>query len=257
MSVITCAVCGAKKGSCNNWLVLFETQMDWATLIGPIDQADLLHRWREGADRFHLCGEGCLHRRLSSVLRRSTRSHQSPNETAALKTVSEVNGYPPENEPPFRKKLGNVVEWRSDLRTPDRSLARKSNNNLPSMRVSEIAAIDQALRITGDVYSLEPLYVNGELAGTIVVDRHRLTIGPNGRIRATVQAKEVEILGVLEGNVTADRIVIRKYGTLIGDLCANTLMIEEGACFEGRARKADVRDTGENVGEVRARRADK
>jgi cytoskeletal protein CcmA (bactofilin family) len=242
VSVITCAVCGTKKGSCNNWLVLFEVQMDRAALIGPIDQADLLQRWREGADRFHLCGEGCLYRRLGSVLRRSAHGHQSPNETATLKAVSEVNGYPQEDQPPFRKMLrfGNVVERRSDLRTLDRSVARKSNDNLPSMRVSEIAAINQAVRITGDVYCLEPLYVNGELAGNIVMDRHRLTIGPKGRIRATVQAKEVEILGVLEGNVTADRIVIRKYGTLIGDLCANTLTIEEGACFEGRVRRANA-----------------
>src|SRR5260370_42710041 len=93
-NVITCAVCGTKKGSCNNWLVLFEAQMDRAVLIGPIDQADLLQRWREGADRFHVCGEGGLYRRLGGGLRRSAPGHQNPSQMATIKTVSQINRYP-------------------------------------------------------------------------------------------------------------------------------------------------------------------
>ncbi len=251
MSVITCAVCGAKKGPSNNWLVTFEAQTGGAALIGPIEQAESLQPWREGTDRIHLCGEGCLYRRLSGMLRRSAHGHQIPNGTAAIKTAGEVNGHPPEDKPSIRKiHLGKVIEQEPDLRPLDRAVSMKSNDSVASTKVSQIAAIDQALTINGRVYSLEPLYVNGELAGNIELHGQRLTIGPHGRIRASVRAKEVEILGVLEGDVTADKIVIRKSARLMGDLCANTLMIEEGACFEGRVRKAGMRDISENNGAI-------
>lgn len=178
-----------------------------------------------------------LCRKLGGVLRPRTRGQQGPNGTASVKTVS---------EPIESLRLGKAVGPESDLSTLDPSIFRK--NSVPSTKISEIAVIGLAMRITGEVHSLEPLHVNGELGGTLELQNHRLTIGPNGRIRATVRAKEVEIFGVLEGDVTADKIVLRKHATLIGDLCANTLIIEEGARFEGRAGKANVRSfTSENL----------
>jgi cytoskeletal protein CcmA (bactofilin family) len=58
-------------------------------------------------------------------------------------------------------------------------------------------------------------------------------VGPNGNIRAAVSAKEVEIFGVIEGKVRANRVIVRRNATLIGDVYAQALEIEGGAWFEG------------------------
>ena len=91
------------------------------------------------------------------------------------------------------------------------------------------------MTITGHLLSREPLHVNGEVVGTLELPDDRLTVGPNGNIRAAVSAKEIEIFGLIEGEVKADRVIVRKKATLIGDVCTRALIIEGGARFEGRS----------------------
>jgi cytoskeletal protein CcmA (bactofilin family) len=66
------------------------------------------------------------------------------------------------------------------------------------------------------------------------MQEHRLTIGLNGKVRASVKAKEVIVLGTLHGNVeTGDRIDIRKEARMVGDIRTARIVIEDGAYFKG------------------------
>jgi cytoskeletal protein CcmA (bactofilin family) len=95
------------------------------------------------------------------------------------------------------------------------------------------AAIGPSMTVKGDVYSREELYVDGEIEGSIEM-HHRLTVGPNGKIRANVKAKEVVIEGSIHGNVTAtDKIIIRVQGSLVGDIKTAGIAIDDGAYFKG------------------------
>ena len=86
----------------------------------------------------------------------------------------------------------------------------------------------------GQILSREDLTIDGEVEGTIEMQEHRLTIGPNGKVRASVKAKEVIVLGTLHGNVdTGDRIDIRKEAKLVGDIRTARIVIEDGAYFKG------------------------
>jgi hypothetical protein len=69
MLALKCAVCGAKKGEANRWWVLFQADSNQAALIAPMEEAETLQQGREQATRFHLCGEECLYRKLSGILR--------------------------------------------------------------------------------------------------------------------------------------------------------------------------------------------
>jgi cytoskeletal protein CcmA (bactofilin family) len=63
---------------------------------------------------------------------------------------------------------------------------------------------------------------------------HKLTIGPNGTVRAAIKAREVVALGSIHGNVeAADKIEIRKDAKLIGDIRMARIIIEDGAYFKG------------------------
>jgi cytoskeletal protein CcmA (bactofilin family) len=96
------------------------------------------------------------------------------------------------------------------------------------------AVIGQNMLIIGKVESSEDLYVDGEVRGTLEAEHCRLTIGPNGRASAGAKAREVDVMGRIDGNVvTEEKISIRKGGQLVGDITAAGIVIEDGAYFKG------------------------
>ena len=96
------------------------------------------------------------------------------------------------------------------------------------------ATIGKAVKVVGQIFSREDLYVDGEVEGTVEALEHKLTIGPNGTVRATVKAREVVALGAIHGNVEAtDKIEIRKDAKLTGDIRTARIIIEDGAYFKG------------------------
>jgi len=121
--------------------------------------------------------------------------------------------------------------------------AKKEATTLSSMPVGRVepetsrggsATIGKAVKIAGQIYSREDLYVDGDVEGTIELMDHKLTIGPNGKVHAGVKAREVVALGVIQGNVEAsERIEIRKDAKLVGDIKTARIVIEDGAYFKG------------------------
>ena len=96
------------------------------------------------------------------------------------------------------------------------------------------ASIGKAVKIVGQIFSREDLFVDGDVEGTIELVDHKLTIGPNGKVHAGVKAREVVALGVIQGNVDAsERIDIRKDAKLVGDIKTARIVIEDGAYFKG------------------------
>jgi cytoskeletal protein CcmA (bactofilin family) len=96
------------------------------------------------------------------------------------------------------------------------------------------ASIGKAVKVVGQIFSKEDLYVDGEIEGTVEALEHKLTIGPNGVVRAGVKAREVVALGTIQGNVEAhDKLEIRKDAKLVGDIRTARIIIEDGAYFKG------------------------
>jgi cytoskeletal protein CcmA (bactofilin family) len=94
--------------------------------------------------------------------------------------------------------------------------------------------IGKAVRVEGQIYSKEDLYVDGDVEGSIELQEHRLTIGPNGKLHSNVKAREVVILGNVQGNVeVTDKLEIRKDARVVGDIKTARIVIEDGAYFKG------------------------
>jgi cytoskeletal protein CcmA (bactofilin family) len=111
-------------------------------------------------------------------------------------------------------------------------------SNLPTGREPEnrggSATIGKAVKINGQIHSKEDLFVDGDVEGTVEAPDHKLTIGPNGTVHATIKAREVVALGSIQGNVEAtERIEIKKDAKLIGDIRTARIVIEDGAYFKG------------------------
>ena len=96
------------------------------------------------------------------------------------------------------------------------------------------ASIGKAVKIDGQIYSKEDLYIDGDVEGTIELQEHRLTIGPNGKVHANIKAREVVILGNVQGNVEAsDKLEVRKDARVVGDIKTARIVVEDGAYFKG------------------------
>lgn len=98
----------------------------------------------------------------------------------------------------------------------------------------EQATIGRSLVIKGEVSGAEALYIDGRVEGTITFPESRVTIGRNGNVAANINAKELVIMGKVQGNVEcADRLDIRSEGVLAGDVITHRISVEEGAILKG------------------------
>jgi cytoskeletal protein CcmA (bactofilin family) len=98
----------------------------------------------------------------------------------------------------------------------------------------EMANIGKSITIKGDVVGDEDLVIDGRIEGRIELKESHLTIGPNGDVKAEIEAKQVTIVGKVAGNVNAtERVEIRESGRLAGDLTSPRLLIHEGAQING------------------------
>lgn len=88
--------------------------------------------------------------------------------------------------------------------------------------------------IKGRIHSEEDVFLNGEIEGDLDMENCRLTIGLDGRVAANARAREVDISGIMTGNVeTTERTCIRASGQLTGDVKTGGIVIETGALFKG------------------------
>ncbi len=96
------------------------------------------------------------------------------------------------------------------------------------------ATVGKSVKIIGQIFTKEDLYVDGDVEGTIESLDNKVTIGPNGRVQAGIKAREVIILGQVQGNVeTSDKVDLRKDAKLVGDITTARISIEDGALFKG------------------------
>jgi len=107
----------------------------------------------------------------------------------------------------------------------------------PSKTVSvpvEQATIGRSVVIKGEVSGTESLYIDGRIEGTVNFADHRITVGRNGSVAANISAREVVILGKVQGNIQCtDRLDIRSEGALTGDVITQRISVEDGAVLKG------------------------
>ena len=109
--------------------------------------------------------------------------------------------------------------------------------------------IDRRVRIRGQVFSKEDLYLDGDVEGSIEVPNHKLTVGRNGTITAEIKAQDVVVLGVTRGNIQADdRTEIRKGANFGGNIKTARIIIEDGVAFKGRVEIVKPEGTSRRAG---------
>src|SRR5579864_524091 len=110
---------------------------------------------------------------------------------------------------------------------------------------ADVGHIGKSVQIKGELTGSEDLYLDGSIEGTVDLRDHSLIIGPNGKIKAGISARDLVVHGKVEGNITATgRVELRKSCTLIGDVSTQRIVIEDGAFFKGAI---DIREKAESA----------
>jgi cytoskeletal protein CcmA (bactofilin family) len=97
------------------------------------------------------------------------------------------------------------------------------------------ARIGKTVVIRGEVKGNEDLILDGRVEGTVNLSESRLTIGPNANVAADLSAKDVLIMGQVQGNIVASgRVELRAGCQVVGDIRALRLAVEDNAVFRGK-----------------------
>jgi cytoskeletal protein CcmA (bactofilin family) len=97
------------------------------------------------------------------------------------------------------------------------------------------ARIGKTIVVKGEVKGSEDLVLDGHVEGTVSLAENRLTIGPTATIAADLTARDVLIMGRVQGNIVATgRVELRAGCNLEGDIRASRLAIEDNAVFFGK-----------------------
>lgn len=93
--------------------------------------------------------------------------------------------------------------------------------------------IGGGIQIDGEVRGAEPLTIQGQVKGRIVLDGD-VTLDPGSAVEADIEGKTVAVGGRLTGSVAArERVEVRADARMVGDIRSPRIAIADGASFKG------------------------
>jgi cytoskeletal protein CcmA (bactofilin family) len=94
--------------------------------------------------------------------------------------------------------------------------------------------IGRSMKFRGELSGVDDLRIDGEVEGTIHLPGGRLVVGPEGRVRATLVARDIVIAGKVQGEILATGSVqLRSTAVVLGDIAALRFSMEENAVLRG------------------------
>ncbi len=89
-------------------------------------------------------------------------------------------------------------------------------------------------RFRGEIETKGTLRVDGTVEGNVTADW--VVVGEKSRVQGDISARGIVVGGRVEGNLRAKEIVeIKSKGQIFGEIVTSKLSIAEGAVFEGRS----------------------
>lgn len=100
--------------------------------------------------------------------------------------------------------------------------------------VSPTTSVDASSELEGRLRCKQTLRIDGYVKGEVECDKAVL-VGEEARIFASITADEVQVSGIVEGDITARRkITLSRTAVVVGDLTTPGIVIEEGARLKGQ-----------------------
>lgn len=112
-------------------------------------------------------------------------------------------------------------------------MIRKKNNSSPQ---SFDTLIGKNASFEGTFKTSGLLRIDGKFDGDIEVDGDAI-VGKDGHITGSVKTNNIEISGVVEGNILcSEQLKISSSGKVLGDIEVGSFVVEEKGIFDGKCK---------------------
>jgi len=112
--------------------------------------------------------------------------------------------------------------------------------------------LDRGASFKGEMEFEDTMRIDGKFNGK-VVSKNELIVGESAHIEGDIHVGRIAISGTVIGKIVADqRVEIHRNGKVFSDIETPSLVIEEGAIFQGNCLMGD-RDRKGNVTNITAK----
>jgi len=159
---------------------------------------------------------------------------------------AEAKASPPASDVPGQAAITPNVNPTQSQPTPAPVAPQPPAYSAPSAATAPTSTtiISTGLKVSGDFSGNSDLYIDGEVLGKIRLASARVTVGPNGRVQADIEAREIVIEGSVHGNLKAgERVQLGATSRMQGSLVSPRIAIEDGARLRAKVEMVRAGDT--------------
>jgi cytoskeletal protein CcmA (bactofilin family) len=99
----------------------------------------------------------------------------------------------------------------------------------------EVTIVGQGAKLEGTVVSAGSLRIDGQVKGQVNADGD-VMLSPQSQVEADIRAQNVSVAGRFKGSIVVKgRAEIARGGRVDGNITSKTLVIEDGAIFQGQS----------------------
>lgn len=117
--------------------------------------------------------------------------------------------------------------------TKDKKAAPPAAGGRSPVEIETILGPNTSVR--GDIRSSGGVRIDGDFGGTIEIAGN-LIIGENAKVIADISAHNVQVQGIVQGDITAKRLEILDTGKLWGDIAVDSFVLDDGGFFRGQSK---------------------
>ena len=120
------------------------------------------------------------------------------------------------------------------------TMNRKSNNN---QNISSVNIISEETEVKGTLITKNDIRIAGKIEGEAQVDG-KIIVASTGHIDGNIEANDADVAGRVEAEIhTSGILTLRESAVIEGDLHTQSLVVEEGATFNGSCHMHDFAET--------------
>ena len=168
------------------------------------------------------------------------------------KPSSQSYNQPVTSPTPVEKSSPAPASYAPPQPTPSRAVPETA----PATLGGNASKISSGLKIHGEISGTADLYIDGEIQGKLRLGSARVTVGPNGRVEADIEAREIVVNGAVNGNLKAgERAHFGSSCKVNGSVTTPRIGIDDGARLRGKietVQAAPAREASTSVSKPQA-----
>ncbi|HEU4355125.1 MAG TPA: polymer-forming cytoskeletal protein, partial [Actinomycetota bacterium] len=129
----------------------------------------------------------------------------------------------------------DVIWRREDAEAEAEARPETGGRPMAEQHDGEVTIVGQGAKLEGTVVSAGSLRIDGQVKGQVNADGD-VALSPQSQVEADIRAQNVTVAGRFKGSIVVKgRAEIARGGRVDGNITSKTLVVEEGATFQGQS----------------------